>query len=319
MDSKKKDTIQKELGVEPLGLKDVPTDEILPNPHNPRMFFPEETLSVLCESISKVGILVPLLVYKNRKENFVILDGERRWRCAKKLGLAKVPANIIEEPDTITNLLTMFNIHNIREPWQVMPAALKLEVIMRYLKTRNERKLAELTGLKVGNIRRLKNLLAYPKKYQDMMLKELGDVTADFFSELFPIFGVLKKYLPETSRKFTQDFTIDKLLDKYRKHVIKAAREFRILARIIRAIHKGAVKDKVQRIVERVILEPEMSIVEAYEITVRDTYETESLKKYCENILRLLSSEYIQFEDQSTIDALRSVQKRISEILSSVK
>jgi len=307
------------MAVEPLGLKRIPTNEISRNPHNPRMFFPEDTLAVLCESINKVGILVPLLVYKDEKERFVILDGERRWKCAKKLGLLDVPANIIAEPDTITNLLTMFNIHNIREPWQVMPAALKLEVIMRFLKTKNERKLAELTGLKVGNVRRLKRLLTYPKKYQDMMLKGSGegDVTADFFSELYPIFSLLKRYLPETHNKFTQDILIDKLLAKYRKGIIRAAREFRILARIIRAIDKGATKSNIQKIVERVIREPELSIAEAFEMTVRDTYETESLKRYCDNLLKLLSSEHILLEDSSTIRVLRAVQRRISEILSS--
>ena len=319
MSSEKKDIIRKGMTVEPLGLKRIPTNEISRNPHNPRMFFPEDTLAVLCESISKVGILVPLLVYKDKKGKFVILDGERRWRCAGKLGLPDVPVNIIAEPDTVTNLLTMFNIHNIREPWQVMPAALKLEVIMRYLKTKNERKLAELTGLRVGNVRRLKRLLTYPKKYQDMMLKDSGegDVTADFFSELYPVFSLLKRYLPETDKKFTQDILITKLLDKYRKGVIKAAREFRILSRIIRAIDKGAARSKVQKIVERVILDPEMSIAEAFEMTVRDTYETESLKRYCENLLKLLSSEYVLLEDPSTIGILRTVQKRISEILSS--
>jgi len=321
MSSEKKDVIRKGMTVEPLGLKHLPTNEISPNPHNPRMFFPRDTLAVLCESISKVGILVPLLVYKDKRGKIVILDGERRWRCAKKLELPDVPVNIIAEPDTVTNLLTMFNIHNIREPWQVMPAALKLEVIMRYLKTKNERKLAELTGLKVGNVRRLKRLLTYPKKYQDMMLKDSGEgeVTADFFSELYPIFSLLKRYLPETHRKLTQDVIINKLLDKYRKGIIKAAREFRILGRIIRAIDKGAIKNKVQKIVERVILESEMSIAQAFEMTVRDTYETESLKRYCENLLKLLSSEYILLDDPSTIIALRTVQRRISEILSSVK
>jgi len=321
MTSKKDDIVEKGMTVEPLGLKTIPTDIIQPNPHNPRMFFPEDTLSVLYESISKVGILVPLLVYKNKRGNFVILDGERRWRCAKKLGLPTVPVNIIAEPDTITNLLTMFNIHNIREPWQVMPAALKLEVIMRYLKTKNERKLAELTGLKVGNVRRLKRLLQYPKKYQDLMLKDTGEgeITADFFSELYPIFGLLKKYLPETSRKLSQKSIIENLMEKYKKKIIKAAREFRILARIIRAVRKGAPRDRVQKIVEQVIMEPNISIVEAYEITVRDTYETESLKRQCDNLLKLLSSEHIQFEEPSALKALRNLQKRINEILSSVK
>lgn len=262
----------KKIIVEPIGLQNISTNDIDPNPQNPRMFFPEDTLSVLCESISKVGILVPLLVYKDKKGKYVILDGERRWRCALKLSLPNVPVNIIAEPDTITNLLTMFNIHNIREAWQVMPAALKLEVIMRILKTKNERKLSELTGLKVGNIRRLKRLLTYPKKYQDLILKNTstGDITADFFSELFPIFGLIKNNIPEINQEFSQEDIIEKLLEKFRRGIIKAAREFRILAKIIRAIKKGINKDKIENIVKKVISDPELSINQAFEITVRD-------------------------------------------------
>jgi ParB/RepB/Spo0J family partition protein len=311
----------KKIIVEPIGLQNISTNDIDPNPQNPRMFFPEDTLSVLCESISKVGILVPLLVYKDKKGKYVILDGERRWRCALKLSLPNVPVNIIAEPDTITNLLTMFNIHNIREAWQVMPAALKLEVIMRILKTKNERKLSELTGLKVGNIRRLKRLLTYPKKYQDLILKNTstGDITADFFSELFPIFGLIKNNIPEINQEFSQEDIIEKLLEKFRRGIIKAAREFRILAKIIRAIKKGINKDKIENIVKKVISDPELSINQAFEITVRDKYETDSLIRQCDNLLKILSSDYILINDPSTIETLRTLQKKIADVLSSAK
>ena len=306
------------INVKTLGLKELPTNEISPNPQNPRLFFHEETLAVLCESINKVGILIPLLVFQGKQGKYVILDGERRWRCAKEIGLEKVPVNVIDEPNMITNLLTMFNIHNIREPWQVMPAALKLEVIMRVLKTKNERKLSELTGLKVGQVRRLKNLLTYPKEYQDLMLKSVeGDVTADFFSELYPIFGLLKKYLPDIYNKYDQTAIIERLLAKQRKGIIKAGREFRILSRIIRAIDKGSSKKSVQDIVEQVLIDPKLSIPEAFERSVKARYETESLKKFAENILHLLSTEHILLNDVSTINTLKILQKRISEILAS--
>ncbi len=296
----------------------IPTGEISRNPQNPRMFFPEDTLAILCESINKVGILIPLLVYVDKQGKYVILDGERRWRCAQRLGLEKVPVNVIDEPNTITNLLTMFNIHNIREPWQVMPAALKLEVIMRVLGNKSERKLSELTGLKAGQIRRLKNLLAYPKKYQDLMLKSgEKDVTADFFSELYPVFRLLKIHLPELYERYDQDTIIEKLLVKQRKGIIKAGREFRILSRIIRAVNKGSAKDSVQNTVEQVLVNPTLSIPEAFEKSVRDRYETESLKRYADNMLQLLASEHILLNDKSTIDTLRILQQRISEILTS--
>ena len=68
------------------------------NPDNPRLIFQAEELSALEESIKEQGILVPLTVYKDGK-HFVLLDGERRWRCALRLGLHTVPAIIQEKPD----------------------------------------------------------------------------------------------------------------------------------------------------------------------------------------------------------------------------
>jgi len=163
------------------------TDKIIANPHNPRYFFHEETLRILKESINEVGILVPLLIYQRKTDGqYIILDGERRWRCAKNLDLKKIPANIIPEPTKLSNILTMFSIHNVREPWELMPTALKLEVIIRILKTRDTKKLSQLTGLTQTNVERCKKLLSFDKKYQDMMLaKDNEKIKADFFIEMY--------------------------------------------------------------------------------------------------------------------------------------
>ena len=100
-----------------------PTD-IEKNPQNPRLLFEPEPMMILRKSISEVGILVPLLVYQRASDQkYIILDGERRWRCAIELDMKEVPVNIIPEPSTVQNILTMFNIHNVAShgnlhPWR---------------------------------------------------------------------------------------------------------------------------------------------------------------------------------------------------------
>ena len=65
-------------------VKQIPTTELLPNPHNPRRLFDSQPMTVLENSIKKVGILVPLTVYFDEgQKNYFILDGERRWRMCK--------------------------------------------------------------------------------------------------------------------------------------------------------------------------------------------------------------------------------------------
>src|SRR5207249_1989378 len=121
----------------------IPIVDIEPNPHNPRRLFDEEPMHILEESIHKLGILVPVTVYSQsgHPSTYVLLDGERRWRCAKALNLRKIPAIVVEEPSEEYNILTMFHIHNVREGWQLMPTALKLDSLMDKFNETNERKL----------------------------------------------------------------------------------------------------------------------------------------------------------------------------------
>ena len=94
-------------------VEEIPIDRIKPNPHNPRILFDDEPMQILKESIERLGVLVPVTVYRpeSNPDSFVLLDGERRWRCASELRLQEIPAIIIKEPNETYNILTMFHIH----------------------------------------------------------------------------------------------------------------------------------------------------------------------------------------------------------------
>ncbi len=143
---------------EPVGVKTVRTDQLQPNPYNPRTLFDNVPMRILEESINRVGILVPLTVYQRRSDGqFFILDGQRRWICAQRLQIATVPVNQVAEPSLVQNIVTMFQIHKLREDWELMPTALKLDLLMKELKEQSERKLAELTGLDVAVVTRARS------------------------------------------------------------------------------------------------------------------------------------------------------------------
>jgi ParB/RepB/Spo0J family partition protein len=185
MEEKRKALVPKTVGV-----KTVPVTSLYPNPHNPRLLFDREPLNTLKASIDKVGILVPLTVYRDSKRgHFIILDGQRRWLCAKELGLRLLPVNEVAEPTLVQNIVTMFQIHKLREDWELMPTALKLELLMHELKERNDARLAVLTGLPEAVVTRCKKLLSYPKHFQDLMLHQdpSARIKADFFIELYPV------------------------------------------------------------------------------------------------------------------------------------
>ena len=159
--------------------------------------------------------------------------------CVPRFGVKEVPVNQVAEPTLVQNIVTMFQIHKLREDWELMPTALKLEVLMRELNEKNDKRLAALCGLDRAVVSRCKKLLSYPKKYQDLMLAPDPDerVKADFFIELYTIINdqVVKK-MPWFSRdKFTK-----KMLEKYQSGLggLKSVTNFRIMKEHINNAHR---------------------------------------------------------------------------------
>ena len=69
----------------------VPVDRVKPNPSQPRRRFEDSAIEELAASIAAVGVLQPVVVSPDEGE-YVLIAGERRWRAAKKAGLATIPA-----------------------------------------------------------------------------------------------------------------------------------------------------------------------------------------------------------------------------------
>lgn len=72
-------------------LRDIPIESIVPNPHQPRVHFDEESLSDLAKSIKEIGVLQPLLVQELAPGKYQLIAGERRWRAAQRAKLTVVP------------------------------------------------------------------------------------------------------------------------------------------------------------------------------------------------------------------------------------
>ncbi|MBM3814152.1 MAG: ParB/RepB/Spo0J family partition protein [Acidimicrobiia bacterium] len=222
-----------QYGVHTIGVKSIATNKLKANPHNPRTLFDRADLQVLQQSIARVGILVPLTVYRQSKSGqYVILDGQRRWICAQRIGLEEIPVNEVAEPTLVQNIVTMFQIHKLRLDWELMPTAIKLELLMRELGEKKEKRLAELTGLDEAVVVRCKKLLSYNKRFQDLMLDADPDkrVKADFFIELYPVRNdreVVK--MPW----FNKDKFTDAMLKKSAQGGLKSVTEFRVVKQYI--------------------------------------------------------------------------------------
>lgn len=295
-------------------LQVIPINNISANPFNPRLIFDQEDLDELKKSIAKVGILVPLTVFRNTKNfpktDYILLDGERRWRCARELQMDNVPANVIDEPsDDTQNILFMFNIHHYRREWELFPTALKLESLIEKLGTDQESQLASFTGVSRSTIRRCKTLLWFPKKYREILLEKGGKISTDFFIEIYS----LVNRLSSEEEYFFPDGTIrlvDGLINKFLNgEVFTDVKDFREVRKSMAYADKSGNFSDFKAKIEEFITTPNLgseifssfddnSERETKNILRYITYLNESLEKFDSDLL----SDFFYIEQIKSLD-----------------
>ena len=139
-------------------VEEVNINTVEPAVDQPRKNFDNEKLSELAQSIKQHGIIQPIIVRKN-KDKFEIITGERRWRAAKKLGIAKIPVIIKEYTDKQSMEIAL--IENIqREDLNAIEEAEAFERLIKEYKLKQE-EIAEIVGKSrsaVANALRLNSL-----------------------------------------------------------------------------------------------------------------------------------------------------------------
>jgi ParB family chromosome partitioning protein len=92
-------------------LRQIPIEQIRPNPFQPRKEFREEDLAQLQASIAATGLLQPITVRK-AADHFELIAGERRLRAATRLGWTDIPAIVKDYDDKA--LLTLALVENLQ-------------------------------------------------------------------------------------------------------------------------------------------------------------------------------------------------------------
>ena len=86
---------------------DIPIENIVPNPYQPRKVFSQAALEELSNSIKSYGILQPITV-RQKDDKYELIAGERRFRAAKLANLNVVPViinNMSDESSAVLALL----------------------------------------------------------------------------------------------------------------------------------------------------------------------------------------------------------------------
>ncbi len=83
------------------GIATIAVADIQPNPAQPRRHFDEAGLTELAQSLSRHGIIQPIVVRPHGK-GYQIVAGERRWRAAQRAQIHMIPAIVRDFDDAET-------------------------------------------------------------------------------------------------------------------------------------------------------------------------------------------------------------------------
>ncbi len=286
------------------------------NPDNPRKLFDPIDLEALQKSIKFRGIMVPLIAFRNKSDSdiFTLLDGERRLKCAKKLQLEKVPVREISKPNKIENIIRMFNIHNVRVGWELVPTAYALEKLIKLLEKEGKKtsstELSKLTGMPSIRISECKRIMKY-KPYLHLSLdtnpqKRIG---GDFFSQLDIVFDKLEKY-PEILDEFPKKEIIDIMIEKKQDGTIdNFIKEFRTLKKVLTSEAKGVDKERIIENVKEYISSKSKkttSGTKSSSYTADQLYERTSSSIFIENEIIVKAAEITKLLSQINITKVKN-------------
>lgn len=148
----------------------IPTNQLEPNPLQPRGIISPESVSELVESIREHGILEPLIIAKT-PAGYQIIAGERRWRSARILKLEYVPA-IVKEI-TPQQMLEMAIVENIQRkdlnPIERAKAFLRLKEEFKF----DTHQIAKKISKSVPYVINVLKLLTLPDALTDGLLSGL--------------------------------------------------------------------------------------------------------------------------------------------------
>jgi ParB/RepB/Spo0J family partition protein len=307
-----------------LGVQKIKIESIQFNKDNPREIFSQEEEDKLYFSVKDRGVLVPVLLVQDG-DFYILIDGERRLRAAKRAGYIDIPANVIEKGTSLEYAIKMFHIHNMRIGWRLMATALEIEKFKEAAKLNKEKDIAAWTGLSLSNIRNCNKLLFYPDKIREIILeqealprsekKRIGKdkiLSDNFFIELHSGLSILKRFEPKIFQEYGFERLINIFINKRKKGMLDNVTLFREFKKIVRLQN-----DKSQGIIQKILVKDDYTIEQGYadsglqtEFLENKFFQQSSL--FLENLERLThNKKNIRIEK-----ILKKIKEKIGYILS---
>ncbi|MGH8114434.1 MAG: ParB/RepB/Spo0J family partition protein, partial [Rhodanobacteraceae bacterium] len=148
-------------------LENLPVASIRAGQYQPRRHFDEAGLDELAASIKAQGLIQPIVVRALGRGQYELIAGERRWRAAKKAGLAEIPAVVRDIP--AQSVLAVALIENIqRQELTALEEAQALRRLIDEFKL-SQQQAADAVGRSRAAVANLLRLLDLPESIRDLL------------------------------------------------------------------------------------------------------------------------------------------------------
>ncbi len=226
-------------------IQEVALQEIRPNPYQPRENFQDESLQELAESIKQHGIVQPLVV-RESIHGYEIVAGERRYRAAKLVKLARVPVIVRKCSDD--EMMEIALIENLQRedlnPIEIAKAYRKL--LDHFSLTQEE--LAQRVGKSRPHIANFLRILQLPREIQEDVSR--GTLTMGHARALLAVES------PELQKQLA-------------KKIVEEQMSVRELEALIRKMQEGE-----QKATEKRKQKPVAPLIKQYEDLLQQLFET---------------------------------------------
>lgn len=241
----------------PLTFLELPIDLVETDPNQPRKIFELRgggDHSHLLKSIKRYGIEEPIKVSELTPERYIIMDGHRRFVCAKELEFKTVPCRIYPKMNDGEFEARRYEMQNNRRSWRPIEKANAINRIKTEYQKASPKEIADLIGITQKNLYHFEDLRNTRMDYLELMsqynLKEYQRIG---------FIRVLKNL--RRIKQFQIDDIVKILFEKINDNLLYRQRDFSALSGVFMEafLHEDYI--------EQFLSQPKMSVQHLSELT----------------------------------------------------
>jgi ParB/RepB/Spo0J family partition protein len=267
--------------------QELPLDKIQEDQYQPRQDLGvsgEENGLLL--SIGEYGIEQPIVVSEDENGKYTIIDGHRRFDCAKKLGLTTVPCRIYPKLSPGEFESRRYQIQNNRRPWRPPERAEAFARIKQLMGFEKNIDLAHFLHVSV-------TVVSTSLQLKNDMFKFVSVMERHGFSNSYEMEFIRLK--PKMRKIKDLEFAeiVRIIFDKVDHKVIRSAKDFRKLGRVF--LRAGHNEDELYRFLS----DPDMRVDELEQQSVESGFSLhieQLIKKINEN-----QNNGVEFQDKEKL------------------